>query len=238
MPTSARCKRGLTTRRRWRRCKRRQYSEQSAWQQRLPSIGFSGDYGVLGYTPECDGAELDGGSHALHPDFSGRQGGGGRPRGKAILKQRQAQVDNLRGSDRAGHPERVAGPEGGCRAGEVAKTGLDYAQETLTQSQDRFAAGRNEQRGSDSGAAATGVGQRPVHQPAFTDTTLRKVLLARAIGNAEQAVKSVSVGARQCAAGDAGLHAPAQSERSSNTAGANSTPELAGESGGTRWERR
>ena len=28
-----------------------QYNEQAAWQQRLPSIGFSGNYGVLGFTP-------------------------------------------------------------------------------------------------------------------------------------------------------------------------------------------
>ena len=55
-----------------------QYTEQASWQQRLPSIGFAGDYGVLGLHAQFNGSELDRGCHTVHSNFSGRQSGSRR----------------------------------------------------------------------------------------------------------------------------------------------------------------
>ena len=58
-----------------------QYTREGAWQQRLPSIGLMANYGVLGFTPEFAGAELECSSDAQHPDLSGRPGGSRHPAG-------------------------------------------------------------------------------------------------------------------------------------------------------------
>jgi hypothetical protein len=71
---------------------------------------------------------------------------------------------------------------------EVAKTGLDYAQQTLQQSQDRFGAGvtNNVEVIQAQQQLASANDQYIGSLYAFN---IAKVLLARAIGNAEEAVK-------------------------------------------------
>ena len=93
---------------------------------------------------------------------------------------------------------------------EVAKTGLDYAQQTLEQSQDRFAAGvtNNVEVIQAQQQLASANDQ---YIASLYGHNIAKVLLARAIGNAEQAVKQYLAEPGSVAAGDAGT--PAHPER-------------------------
>ena len=58
-----------------------------------------------------------------------------------MLKERQARVDNRTGSIEQEIENALLDLKAAAQQVEVARIGLDYAQETLVQSQDRFAAG-------------------------------------------------------------------------------------------------
>ena len=165
-----------------------QYSRESAWKQRLPSIGVSVDYGVLGFTPGSLAPNWTAAANLAIPIFQGGKVEADVEQADAVLKERQAQVDNLRGSIEQDIQNALLDLKAAAEQVEVAKTGLDYAQETLEQSQDRFAAGvtNNVEVIQAQQQLASANDQYIGSLYAFN---IAKVLLARAIGNAEQAVK-------------------------------------------------
>ena len=59
----------------------------------------------------------------------------------AVMRQRQAQVDDLRGRIEQDVEDAILDLKAAAQQVEVAKTGREYAQQALGQSQDRFAAG-------------------------------------------------------------------------------------------------
>ena len=165
-----------------------QYSEQSAWQQRLPSIGFSGDYGVLGFTPGSMAPNWTAAATLAIPIFQGGKVEADVQQSRAVLKERQAQVDNLRGSIEQDIENALLDLKAAAQQVEVAKTGLDYAQQTLVQSQDRFAAGvTNNVEVIQAQQQLASANEQYI--TSLYAHNIAKVLLARAIGNAEEAVK-------------------------------------------------
>lgn len=165
-----------------------QYSKQSAWKQRLPSVGFAGEYGVLGTTPDSMSPNWTWAGTLKIPIFQGGKVEADIQQADAILKQRQAQVDNLRGSIEQDIQNAFLDLKAAAEQVEVAKTGLEYAQQTLEQSQDRFGAGvtNNVEVIQAQQQLASANDQYIGSLYAYN---IAKVLLARAIGNAEQAVK-------------------------------------------------
>jgi outer membrane protein TolC len=165
-----------------------QYSEQSAWQQRLPSIGFSGNYGVLGFNPANMSPAWVAGATLDIPIFQGGKVEADVQQARSVLKQRQAQVDNLRGQIEQEIQDALLDLKAAAEQVEVAKTGLDYAQQTLAQSQDRFAAGvTNNVEVIQAQQQLAAANEQYI--ASLYGHNIAKVLLARAIGNAEQAVK-------------------------------------------------
>jgi outer membrane protein TolC len=165
-----------------------QYSEQAAWQQRLPSIGFNGDYGVLGYDPATMSPNWTAAATLNIPIFLGGKVEADVQESRAIMKQRQAQVDNLRGSIEQDIEDALLDLKAAAEQVEVAKTGLDYAQQTLEQSQDRFSAGvTNNVEVIQAQQQLASANEQYI--ASLYGYNIGKVLLARAIGNAEQAVK-------------------------------------------------
>lgn len=165
-----------------------QYTEQASWQQRLPSIGFAGNYGVLGYTPSAMAPNWTAAATLSIPIFQGGKVEADVEKSKAILKQRQAQVDNLRGSIEQDVQNALLDLKAAAEQVEVAKTGLDFAQETLVQSQDRFAAGvTNNVEVIQAQQQLASANEQYI--ASLYGHNIAKVLLARAIGNAEQAVR-------------------------------------------------
>ncbi|HUI84121.1 MAG TPA: TolC family protein [Candidatus Binatia bacterium] len=165
-----------------------QYSLDAAWQQRLPSIGFAGNYGVLGFNPASLGPNWTAAATLAIPIFQGGKVESDIQQARAVLKQRQAQVDNLRGSIEQDIENSLLDLRAAAEQVEVAKTGLDYAQRTLEQSQDRFAAGvTNNVEVIQAQQQLASANEQYI--ASLYGHNIAKVLLARAIGNAEQAVK-------------------------------------------------
>lgn len=165
-----------------------QYTEQAAWQQRLPSIGFTGDYGVLGFQPSSMAPNWSAAATLSIPIFQGGKVEADVQQSRAVLKERQAQVDNLRGSIEQDVEDALLDLKAAAEQVEVAKTGLDYAQQTLEQSQDRFAAGvTNNVEVIQAQQQLASANEQYI--ASLYGHNIAKVLLARAIGNAEQAVR-------------------------------------------------
>ena len=165
-----------------------QYSLDAAWQQRLPSIGFSGNYGVLGYNPGAISPAWTAAATLAIPIFQGGRIESDVQQARSIVKQRQAEVDNLRGSIDQDIANALLDLKAAAEQVEVGKIGLDYAQQALQQSQDRFGAGvtNNVEVIQAQQQLASANDQ---YIGSLYGFNIAKVLLARAIGNAEEAVK-------------------------------------------------
>ena len=165
-----------------------QYTREGAWQQRLPSIGLMANYGVLGFTPDSLAPNWSAAATLNIPIFQGGRVEADIQQDEAIVKQRQAQVDNLRAAIEQDIEDALLDIKAAGKQVEVAKTGLDYAQQTLEQSQDRFAAGvTNNVEVIQAQQQLASANEQYI--TSLYAHNIAKVLLARAIGNAEQAVK-------------------------------------------------
>ena len=165
----------------------------AAWKGYLPSVGLSGTYGVLGYTPDGMAPNYTAAAALNIPIFQGGKVQADVKEADAVLKERQAQADNLKARIEQEVQDSILDLKAAAKQVEVAKTGLDFAQQALAQSQDRFAAGVTNN---------VEVIQAQQQLAAANDTyiaslfahNIGKVLLARSIGNAEQIVKQYLAG--------------------------------------------
>jgi outer membrane protein TolC len=165
-----------------------QLSREAAWKQRLPSVGLAGEYGVLGSTPDAMSPNWTAAATLRIPIFLGGKVEADVQQTEAVLKQRQAQVDNLRGRIEQDVEDALLDLKAAAQQVEVAKLGLELAQQALDQSQDRFAAGVTNNveviQAQQQLAAAN-----EEYIAGLYAHNIGKVLLARAIGNAEQVVR-------------------------------------------------
>lgn len=165
-----------------------QLSREAAWKQRLPSIGLAGEYGVLGTTPDAMSPNWMAAATLRIPIFQGGKIEADVQQTDAVLKQRQAQVDDMRGRIEQDVQDAILDLKAAAQQVEVAQTGLNYAQQALGQSQDRFAAGvTNNVEVIQAQQQLASANDRYISS--LYAHNIAKVLLARAIGNAEQAVQ-------------------------------------------------
>lgn len=165
-----------------------QYTREAAWQQRLPSVGLMANYGVLGFTPSSLAPNWTAAATLNIPIFQGGRVEADIQQAEAVVNQRQAQVDNLRASIEQDIEDALLDIKAAAQQVEVAKIGLDYAQQTLEQSQDRFSAGvTNNVEVIQAQQQLASANEQYIES--LYAHNIAKVLLARAIGNAEQAVK-------------------------------------------------
>jgi len=162
-----------------------QLNRSAAWKEHLPSLGAGADYGVLGFTPSGLAPNYTFAATLNIPIFQGGRIESDVQQTEAVLKQRQAQVDNLRAAIEQDVQDAILDLKAAAKQVEVARIGLDLAQQTLGQSQDRFAAGVTNNvevvQAQQSLAAANDQ-----YIASLYEHNIAKVLLARAIGNAEQ----------------------------------------------------
>ena len=165
----------------------------AAWKGYLPSIGVSGAYGVLGYTPDAMAPNYSAAATLNIPIFQGGRVQADVVAADAQLKERQAQADNLKARIEQEVEDSILDLRAAARQVEVAKTGLDFAQQALGQSQDRFAAGvTNNVEVIQAQQQLASANDRYI--TALFAHNIGKVLLARSIGNAEQMVKQYMAG--------------------------------------------
>jgi len=165
-----------------------EFSRSSAWKEYLPSLGAAGQYGVLGYTPSGLAPQYSVAGTLSIPIFQGGKVRADVQQADAVLKQRQARVDNLKAGIEQDVQDALLDLKAAAQQVEVATTGLELAKQTLAQSQDRFAAGvtNNVEVIQAQQQLATANDQ---YIASLYEHNIAKVLLARAIGNAEQLAK-------------------------------------------------
>jgi outer membrane protein TolC len=165
-----------------------QLTETASWQQRLPSIGFSGNYGVVGFTPSQMSPAWTATATLAIPIYQGGRVEADVQQARAVVKQRQAQADNLKGSIEQEIEDALLDLKAAAQQVEVATVGLQFAEQTLQQSQDRFAAGvTNNVEVIQAQQQLASANEQYI--ASLYGHNIAKVLLARAIGNAEDAVK-------------------------------------------------
>src|SRR5271165_2443909 len=165
-----------------------QLSREAAWKQRLPSIGLAGEYGVLGTTPDAMSPNWSAAATLRIPIFLGGKVEADVRQADAVLKQRQAEVDNLRGRIEQDVQDALLDLKAAAQQVEVATLGLDLAQQTLGQSQDRFAQGVTNNVEVIQAQQQLALANEQYIASLYAHN-IGKVLLARAIGDAEQVVK-------------------------------------------------
>jgi len=151
-----------------------QLDRSSAWKEHLPSLGGSGEYGVLGFTPSSLAPNYTFAATLKIPIFQGGKIESDVQQTEAVLKQRQAQVENLRAAIEQDVQDAILD--------------LQAAAQAVDQSQDRFAAGvtNNVEVIQAQQQLASANDQ---YIASLYSHNIAKVLLARAIGNAEQLAK-------------------------------------------------
>jgi len=165
----------------------------AAWKQYLPAAGVSADYGVLGYTPSQLAPNYTLTATLNIPIFQGGRVQADVKEAEAVLQERQAETSNLKARIEQEVEDSVLDLRAAARQVEVAKTGLDFAQQALDQSQDRFAAGvTNNVEVIQAQQQLASANDRYI--ASLFAHNIAKVLLARSIGNAEQMVRQYLAG--------------------------------------------
>ena len=165
----------------------------AAWKERLPSLGLSGAYGVLGYHPDAMAPNYSAAATLNVPVFQGGRIEADIKEADAVLKERQAQAENLKARIEQDVEDSILDLRAAAQQVDVAKIGLDFAHQALAQSQDRFAAGvtNNVEVVQAQQQLASANDQ---YIASLYAHNIAKVLLARSIGNAEQMVKQYLAG--------------------------------------------
>ena len=156
--------------------------------ERYPSAGISTDYGDIGTNPSQSHGTFTFAGTVNFPIFQGTRVKGDLLQADAALQQRKAELEDLRG--RVDYDIRNAYIDLQSAADQisVAKSNVDLAQESLTQARDRFAAGVADTVEVTQAQESVATANNDYINAVYSHN-LAKVTLARAIGQAEQAIQ-------------------------------------------------
>lgn len=164
-----------------------EFSRGSAWKEHLPSLQFVGDYGVIGLHPDSVSPSWTAQGILSIPIFQGGKIQADVAQADAQLAQSRARVADMKQRVQQDVLNASLDLRAAARQVESAKAALDYASQALTEAQDRFSAGLTNNievvQAQDAMASASDQYITSVYAH-----NIAKVMLARAIGNAEQAV--------------------------------------------------
>jgi outer membrane protein TolC len=154
----------------------------------LPSLEFNADYGVGGANPASSSQVYDARGTLVIPIFQGRTVRGDILQADARLTEGQEHLDSLRAQIDADVRTALFNLQSSADLVTVARSNMDLAQESLTQSQDRFTAGVTDTvevvQGQETVAAAN-----EQYISSLYGFNLAKLSLARSLGAAEAGVK-------------------------------------------------
>jgi outer membrane protein TolC len=166
-----------------------QLARKAATAQRIPAVALNADYGDIGKTPGNSHGTVTISGTLHFPIFDSGKIRADVEEADARLKQRQAELSDLGARIEFDVRTAVLDIQAAAKQVEVAKSNLDLANETLRESQDRFAAGVTDNlevvQAQDSVALANEnyIGSLYSHNVA-------KITLATALGIAEEAVRN------------------------------------------------
>jgi len=160
----------------------------AARSERLPSLRFDGNYGVIGNYPDASHGTYSATGSVQVPLFTGGRIKGDIQEAEIALKQRQAEADDLKG--RIEYEVRAAflDLKAASDQVDVSRSTLNLAQETLTEGQDRFRAGvTNNIEVIQAQESVVGANETLISST--LQFNLAKLALARSLGVAERATK-------------------------------------------------
>ena len=166
-----------------------EYSRRAAQAGYYPSIGVSGDYGLAGTDSNLfTHGVFDVRGTLTIPIFQGNKVHGDILQADAQLQKSRDQLDNLRGQIDADVRTALLNLESSAQLVTVATSNVGLADESLTQSQDRFAAGvTNTVEVVQAQEAVAAAHENYIS--ALYNYNYSKISLARAMGFAEEGVK-------------------------------------------------
>jgi len=164
------------------------FSRKAAEAGNLPSLAFTADYGLAASYPNTTShGVFDVRATLTIPIFSGGRTHGEVFEADARLQQARQRLDNLRGQIDAEVREALLDLESAEQQVAVAESNIDLADQTLTQSRDRFAAGVTDTVEVVQAQEAVASARENYISSLYRDN-YAKISLARALGLAEQGV--------------------------------------------------
>jgi outer membrane protein TolC len=162
--------------------------------QRLPGLRFDGDYGTIGPNPGATHPTYTAALSLRVPIFEGGKIEADVQQADAVLSQRQAELENLRGQIDQEVRTAFLDLDASSRQVQVAQSSVQLAGQQLQQARDRFAAGvAGSLEVVESEQAVAGADEDLVSS--IYAYNLAKAALARATGLAEKSVNNF-LGAR------------------------------------------
>jgi outer membrane protein TolC len=154
----------------------------------LPGLQLTADYGIIGRSPVSSHGTYDVAGGVRIPIFQGGKVVADVQQADATLRQRQAEFQDLRSSIEYQVRNAFLDVQAAAQEVQVASSTVQLADETLKQARDRFAAGVADNievvQAQQSVAAAS-----ENYIATLNAHNIAKLLLARAIGLAEQQVR-------------------------------------------------
>ncbi|HUA00408.1 MAG TPA: TolC family protein [Candidatus Aquilonibacter sp.] len=166
-----------------------EFSEKAARDGYLPSLSFSSDYGLAGTYQSLDThGVMDVRGTLTIPIFQGGKVHGDVLEAQARLEQSRQRLDNLRAQIDDDVRTALLNLQSAEQLVEVARSNIDLADETLTQSRDRFAAGVTDTVEVVQAQEQVASAHEDYISSLYSDN-YAKISLARAMGVGEAGVK-------------------------------------------------
>jgi outer membrane protein TolC len=166
-----------------------EFSHRAAVAGYFPTLSFSGDYGVAGKHPETNAhGVFDVRGILTIPIFQGGSVHGDVLKADAQLAQSRERVENLRGQIDFDVRTALFNLESSAQQVAVAQSNIGLAEETLTQSRDRFVAGVTDTVEVVQAQEAVASAHENYISSLYS-YNYAKISLARALGLAEEGVK-------------------------------------------------
>jgi outer membrane protein TolC len=156
--------------------------------ERYPNVGVSADYGDIGSTPSSSNGTVTFQAFAKFNIFDGGRISGDIIQARAALKQRQDELADLGGQIDYQVRAALLDLQSAADQVTVARSNLDLANQTLTQSQDRFKSGVTDTVEVVQAQGSVAVANDNLITALYAHN-LAKVELARALGSAEQQIQ-------------------------------------------------
>lgn len=163
-------------------------ARRAATAEHYPSFDIEGDYGDIGVNPATSNGTFHVAGTLTVPIFQGGKAHADVLQAEGELRQAKARLEDLRGQIDSDVRNALLDLNAAAEQVEVARSSVELAEQTLTQAQDRFAAGVTDNlevvQAQESVASA--------HENYISSLyahNLAKVELARSLGNAEQGVR-------------------------------------------------
>jgi outer membrane protein TolC len=163
-------------------------ARQAATAERLPSVHLGGDYGVIGPSPQNSHGTFGVSGTVRFPIFQGGRVRGDIEQADAVLEQRRAELQDLRGRIDAEIRAAFLDLRSAESQVKVAESNRGLAQETLAQARDRFAAGVADTLEVVQ-AQQSVAGAEQDYIASLYSHNLAKASLARAMGQADQNIR-------------------------------------------------